>query len=349
MAPAWRRTPVRRRTTTVHRLGGTTRTEVGRPAGSGIREHPIRRPGSCRSSTVGGELRRPSRRQACSIGRVHGARRRSCGPWAAAPARTRSPARAGRGRPPGPGRGHALRAESNRSAERTQARLSADEALDLVAGASTRSATSARAGASGRARRRRRCRVRGSGRPTPTRTRWKSAQPSSRLSDSRPLWPASPPPSRVRISPNGRSISSWTATSGRGRLVGPRAGPTERPASFMKVCGRSTATRGPPGPVRPSASSPANFFFGSAGPSGGEHPGHLEADVVRASRRNRARVAEPDEQPVDGRARLRLLAVAPAAASSAAPSALPPRARRPHRPPRSRSRSRPRSARASAG
>ena len=30
----------------------------------------------------------------------------------------------------------------------------------------------------------------------------------------------------------------------------------------MYVCGRSTATRGPPGPVRPSVSSPANFFFG---------------------------------------------------------------------------------------
>ena len=30
----------------------------------------------------------------------------------------------------------------------------------------------------------------------------------------------------------------------------------------MKVCGLSTATRGPPGPVRPSVSSPANFFLG---------------------------------------------------------------------------------------
>ena len=35
----------------------------------------------------------------------------------------------------------------------------------------------------------------------------------------------------------------------------------ERPDSFMYVCGRSTATREPPGPVRPSVSSPANFFF----------------------------------------------------------------------------------------
>jgi hypothetical protein len=30
----------------------------------------------------------------------------------------------------------------------------------------------------------------------------------------------------------------------------------------MYVWGWSTATRGPPGPVRPSLSSPANFFFG---------------------------------------------------------------------------------------
>jgi hypothetical protein len=30
----------------------------------------------------------------------------------------------------------------------------------------------------------------------------------------------------------------------------------------MNVCGLSTATRGPPGPVRPSASSALNFFFG---------------------------------------------------------------------------------------
>jgi hypothetical protein len=29
----------------------------------------------------------------------------------------------------------------------------------------------------------------------------------------------------------------------------------------MYVCGFSTATRGPPGPARPSLSSPANFFF----------------------------------------------------------------------------------------
>src|SRR4051794_40652227 len=93
------------------------------------------------------------------------------------------------------------------------------------------------------------------------RTRWRWGEPSSRRSDFSPLWPASPPPSRVRTSPKGRSISSWmTTTRSRSTLYAPRAGPAERPASFMKVCGRSTATRGPPGPVRPSVIRPLNFF-----------------------------------------------------------------------------------------
>src|SRR5262249_2216359 len=47
-----------------------------------------------------------------------------------------------------------------------------------------------------------------SGLPTPIRTRQKSGEPKPRLRLLRPLWPASPPPSRVRISPKGMSISS---------------------------------------------------------------------------------------------------------------------------------------------
>jgi PTH1 family peptidyl-tRNA hydrolase len=42
----------------------------------------------------------------------------------------------------------------------------------------------------------------------------------------------------------------------RGRLREGRAGPTERPASFMNVCGSSSATRGPLGPARPSRRRP---------------------------------------------------------------------------------------------
>ena len=65
-------------------------------------------------------------------------------------------------------------------------------------------------------------------------TRAKSAPPSSCLIDFSPLCPASPPPTRVRTSPNGRSISSCTtSTRSSGSLNEPRAGPTERPASFM--------------------------------------------------------------------------------------------------------------------
>src|SRR3954462_606874 len=75
-----------------------------------------------------------------------------------------------------------------------------------------------------------------SGRPTPTRTRAKSAAPRPWRTDFRPLWPARPPPRRLRISPNGRSISSWTRrTRSRSTCSAPRAGPTERPASFMYV------------------------------------------------------------------------------------------------------------------
>ena len=79
---------------------------------------------------------------------------------------------------------------------------------------------------SGRARRRRRgrgrcCRAgrRRHGREGSPRS------PSSRLSDFSPLWPASPPPRRVRMSPNGRSISSWiTSTRSSGTFNAPRAG-----------------------------------------------------------------------------------------------------------------------------
>ena len=46
----------------------------------------------------------------------------------------------------------------------------------------------------------------------------------------------------------------------RGTFNEPRAGPTELPASFMKVCGSNTTTRGPPGPARPSAIRPLNFL-----------------------------------------------------------------------------------------
>ena len=90
-----------------------------------------------------------------------------------------------------------------------------------------------------------------SGRPTPTRTRWKSGPPSSCFSDFRPLWPARPPPSRVSMRPNGRSISSWiTSTRSSGTPSAPRAGPTDLPGLVHVGLRQEHATRGPPGPVR---------------------------------------------------------------------------------------------------
>ena len=60
----------------------------------------------------------------------------------------------------------------------------------------------------------------------------RAAQP--RLSDLRPLWPARPPPRRLSMRPNGRSISSCTATTrSSGTPSAPRAGLTALPDSFM--------------------------------------------------------------------------------------------------------------------
>ena len=122
-----------------------------------------------------------------------------------------------------------------------------------------------------------------SGRPTPTRTRAKSGDPSPAAATSARCGRPARRRGATRMSPNGRSISSWTtSTRSRSSLSAPRAGPALRPASFMKVCGQSTATRGPPGPVRPSVSRPANFFLRLRElPAARELVGDLEADVVR--------------------------------------------------------------------
>ena len=86
-----------------------------------------------------------------------------------------------------------------------------------------------RARRSGRARRRRRSRGRSSRgarrRPGRARSRGRRARWARLLS---PLWPATPPPSFERTSPNGRSISSWSATTiSSGTLSAPRAGPAD--------------------------------------------------------------------------------------------------------------------------
>ena len=134
----------------------------------------------------------------------------------------------------------------------------------------------------------------------------------------------------------------------RSRAPGRRSG---RPRSCRSAAS-STATRGPPGPGAALGDSPGELLLGrGSSQRARELVGDLEADVVRRARVARARVAEPDDQPVDrGRAapksrRTRpryseLVAGGVVAAASPSPSAARPRApRRPRRPARSRSRS----------
>ena len=81
----------------------------------------------------------------------------------------------------------------------------------------------------------------------------------------------------------------------------PRAGPTERPASFMKVSGSSSATRGPPAPARPSRSRPRKRSRGrGSSQRARELLDHRKADVVPRALVLAARVSEPDDEPIDG-------------------------------------------------
>ena len=72
---------------------------------------------------------------------------------------------------------------------------------------------------------------------------------------------------RRRRACGSRRTAGRSRRAGRGRGRGPRRGtrrapgPTERPASFMYVCGSSTATRGPPGPVAPSVTQAVELLL----------------------------------------------------------------------------------------
>ena len=95
----------------------------------------------------------------------------------------------------------------------------------------------------------------------------------------------------------------------------------------MWVCGRSTATRGPPGPVRPSVNRPPYFDLAFGSPQrAGELRGHLEAHVVAGARVALARVAEPDDSESS-----RTLAAAIAASGGGGIRLTPRRTRRPRR------------------
>ena len=138
-----------------------------------------------------------------------------------------------------------------------------------------------RARGSGRARRRRPGRDRSSaGRPTPTRTRAKSGEPRPCRSDFSPLWPARPPPVRTRISPNGRSISSWSTSTWSSRTFSaPRAGSDRLPGVVHVGLGQQDRHPRPAGPGAALGQQPAvPRPRPSAAPSG-----------ARAARRSRSR------------------------------------------------------------
>jgi hypothetical protein len=160
-----------------------------------------------------------------------------------------------------------------------------------------------------------------SGRPTPTRTRWKSGEPSSRRRDFRPLWPASPPPRRVRTSPNGRSISSWTTTRrSRSSLYERRSGgATGLVHERLRLEDRD---------ARAAHSGAAlGQLAGELAPGLGQLPAldqgvrDAEADVVRRVGVAGPGIAEPDDQPVDGcgAAELQLSSAASAFCSASSP------------------------------
>ena len=187
-----------------------------------------------------------------------------------------------------------------------------------------------------------------SGRPTPIRTRWKSGEPSSRLSDFSPLWPARPPPRRARMSPNGRSISSCSDEHAVELELEGAAGGAGRTPRLVHVGLRlSTATRGPPGP-RTSLGQLTRELLLRLGqvPAPRQLLRDLEADVVRRLDVAGPGVPEPDDQPVDRCGGEDLQdSSEEASASVAALGGLalgrPRRPRRPRRRARSRSRSRP--------
>ena len=163
----------------------------------------------------------------------------------------------------------------------------------------------------------------------------------------------------TRMSPNGRSISSWTTStrsrsSLRRRARGRRSGPP-RSCRSAAAASRRAGRRGRCGP---RSAHRRTSSWASAAPSGRAARRRPEADVVRRVGVAGPGVAEPDDQPVDrggaedasGLVVRGLVAASPRPRRRRPPRPRRPRAaRRPRRRARSRSRSRPRPARASAG
>ena len=106
------------------------------------------------------------------------------------------------------------------------------------------------------------------------------------------------------MSPNGRSISSCT-TSTRSRSSFERAARRADATCRTRSCrsaAASSATRGPPGLRAALGEQAAELLLRLAEvPAPRQLGGDLEADVVRRALVLRARVAEPDDQPVGRR------------------------------------------------
>ena len=115
-----------------------------------------------------------------------------------------------------------------------------------------------------------------------------------------------------------RASSGSRRTEGRSRRrrrrcgrAAPAAGPArDRPSSpdsFMKVCGRSTATRGPPGRIRPVGQEAAELLLRLRQVPAPRELGHdLEADVVACLRVARAGVPQADHEDAVAHRRRRL-------------------------------------------
>ena len=140
-----------------------------------------------------------------------------------------------------------------------------------------------------------------SGRPTPIRTRWKSGAPSSRLSDFRPLWPASPPPSRGAdlaerqvdlVVQHEHAVEVELERAAR--RAGGAAGLVHVRLRLQQRDARAARAGAALGQLA------GELLLGAREiPAARELVGDLEADVVRRLGVAGPGVAEPDDQPVD--------------------------------------------------
>ena len=116
----------------------------------------------------------------------------------------------------------------------------------------------------------------------------------------RPLWPASPPPSRTCSRPCSRSLSSWTTRIASGSSLKNVHGRLDRPPGLVHV-GLGLEQRHPV-LVDPHLGEPAvELAAPRAAVPARELLDDHEADVVAVARVLAPRVAEPDDEQVERR------------------------------------------------